>query len=270
MRKIILWIFKKALKLFSSHKIGRFRLIKIIWVFLFSHFYLFLKKYTDAAETSFMKKVIKPGDVVLDIGACLGYYTLLFAKIVGETGRVFAFEPNPENFALLKKNVDKNGYKNIILANKAVSNETGKIKMYLSEYHKADHRIYDSGDGREAIAIEAMRLDDYFKNYNGQIDFIKIDVQGAEGKVIQGMALLLQKNKALKIFTEFWPWGIRNCGLQPEEYVKLLLKHNFQIYHFNEQGNKIELADIQKLIATHAGDILEKDNCTNLFLIPNK
>lgn len=265
--QILLSTFSKGAKFLSTHGIGKFYPIKVTWHFLFPHLYLFLKRKIDAFETEVVKKEIIKGDVILDIGACVGYYTLIFARLVGEEGKVFAFEPDPENFALLRKNVEKGGYRNVILVQKAVSNKTGRIRLYLSEYHKDDQRIYDSHDGRKSIEIEAIRLDDYFKNYNGGIDFIKMDVQGAEGKVIQGMPSLLQKAGTLKIITEFWPLGLKTCGTEPEEYPKLLQKHGFKLYHVNEGKKKIEPAHIAELLETY---IPEKENYTDLLCIREK
>jgi FkbM family methyltransferase len=202
-------------------------------------------------ETEIVKKEIKKGDIVLDIGANIGYYTLIFAKLVGEQGKVFAFEPEPDNFALLEKNVEINGYRNVVLVQRAVSNKTGEIRLYLSEDNKGDHRIYDSHDGRKSIEVEAIRLDDYFKNYDGRIDFIKMDIQGAEGGAIQGMPLLLEKAKNLKLTTEFWPIGLIRFGIEPEGYLKLLLKHGFKIYHINEQEKRLEPANIALLLETY-------------------
>jgi len=201
MRKMLLAMYKKGIKILSGHGIENFYSVKVAHNFVISHLKstfaevdghkmfldskdslnLSINGVYEPFETELVKKEIKKGDVVLDIGANIGYYTLIYAKLVGEEGKVFAFEPDPDNFALLKKNVEINGYRNVILAQKAVSNKTGKIRLYLSEVNKGDHRIYDSHDGRKSIEIETIRLDDYFKNYNVRIDFIKMDVQGAEG-----------------------------------------------------------------------------------------
>jgi len=93
----------------------------------------------------------------------------------------------------LKKNVEINGYKNVELVQRAVSNKTGKIKLYLCEDNTGDHRIYDLHDERKSIEIEAIRLDDYFKNYNGAVDFIKMDIQGAEGGQFKGCLICWRK-----------------------------------------------------------------------------
>jgi len=114
-----------------------------------------------------IKKYIQRGAVVLDAGAKIGYFTLIFARLVGDEGKVFAFEPAPENFALLKKNVEINGYQNVVIEQKAISNKTGKARLYLYEDHKGKHRIFDPGEGQQFIEIETIRLDDYFE----QIDY---------------------------------------------------------------------------------------------------
>src|SRR3989344_9219581 len=74
--------------------------------------------YYEPYLTRVFDQHIKKGDTVLDIGANIGYHTLHFARLVGETGKVYAFEPHPSNFALLKKNIEANGYKNVVLVQK--------------------------------------------------------------------------------------------------------------------------------------------------------
>jgi len=216
-------------------------------------------------ETEIVKKEIKEGDVVLDIGANIGYYSLIFAKLVGKEGKVFAFEPEPENFALLKKNVEINGYKNVILVQKAVSNKTGRTKLYLCEESAGDHSIYEL-NGRQSMEIEVIRLDDYFIDYDGKIDFIKIDVQGAEGEAIQGMPNLLNKNKTVKIIAEFCPLGLKRSGIEAEEFLKLLQKHDFKLYRVDKQKIK-PLVNLRKLLEIYTP---ENENFTSLLCLREK
>jgi FkbM family methyltransferase len=177
--------------------------------------------------TKIFKKEIRSGYVVLDIGAHIGYYTLIAAKLVGKNGKVFAFEPDPTNFTLLKENIITNSYKNVVIAQKAVTNKSGKLKLYLSE-DSSGHRICDSHDGRRAIEIESVQLDDYFRNHDGHIDFIKMDVEGAEYNAIQGMLLLLKKNRNLKIVTEFYPEGLERFGTEPKKLLELIVKKAYR------------------------------------------
>jgi len=190
----------------------------------------------EPVETAFIKTQIKEGDTVLDIGANVGYFTLKFARLVGPTGRVYAFEPDPTNFAILQKNIAANGYTNVVLENKAVSNVSGPIQLYLSD-NAADHRIYDSKEAtvRQTIPIDAVRLDDYFRDRSEKIDFIKIDTQGADYAVVKGASRLLNVNRHIKITSEFWPYGLEKMGIPPRAFVSLLRNQGFQVYDLSAQ-----------------------------------
>ena len=181
-------------------------------------------------QTNFFKKNIKEGDVVLDLGANIGYFTCLFAQLVGKTGKVFAFEPEPNNFELLKKNIGVNEYKNVTIEQKAVTNKTGKIKMFLSNSPK-DHRIYDPNDNRDFIEIDAIALDDYFKDFNQEINFVKSNVQGADFGAFEGMLSIVEKCKSnIVMALEFSPALLKGFGSDPEKFVDLLIEYGFKIH----------------------------------------
>lgn len=284
MKKILLQGYRGIRRILCGHGIGEFYpIIRIInnsvYSYLKSDFAVVQghKMFLDSKdslglsingiyepfETELIKKEIKPGDVVLDIGANIGYYTLIFAKLVGGNGKVYAFEPDPTNFTLLNKNVEINGYENVVLVPKAVSNRSGKLKLYLSETNKGDHRIYNSYDGRKFVEIEGVKLDEYFKDYSGKIDLIKMDIQGAESIALQGMSELLKKNKSVKILSEFCPLYLKGAGTEPSEYLKLLLEHGFKLYEINERKKKIEPKTPEELLNIYS----PKKGETNLFCI---
>ncbi len=244
--------------------IGRLRVVRAAWAFFFEGTYFLLKGISDAFETGIVKKCVKPGDTVVDIGAGAGYYTLIFARLVGTSGKVFAFEPDPSNFALLQRNVKKSGCQNVILVNKAVSDMAETVKLYKSPYHLRDHRTYDTGDGREAIAVDSIRLDDYFKNFPNKINFIKIDIQGAEWAAIAGMRGLLNKNKKLTLLTEFWPVGLAQFGIEPKSYLSQLQEHGFTVLHMDERKKQVMNADTNALLKTYTP---ENRKFTNLLCI---
>jgi FkbM family methyltransferase len=203
----------------------------------------------EPLETEIVKQEIKKGDVVLDLGANIGYYTLIFAQLVGEEGRVFAFEPDDTNFNLLKRNVEINGYKNVTLVQKAVSHQTERVKLYLHEENKGMHNIYepDSPDS-PAIEIETVSLDDFLESYTEKIDFIKMDIEGSELDAIEGMSSILQKSKNVKLMVEFFPLGIKRLGLSPEQLLDRLVEHRFKLYHINKQTKRKEPIHAAKLL----------------------
>jgi len=218
----------------------------------------------EPAETELIRKTVKEGDIVLDIGANIGVYTVMIAEIVGEKGKVYAFEPDPTNFAILKKNVEINGYKNVILIDKAVSSKKGKLKLFLCEENTGDHKIYDSKENRKFVEIESIRLDDYFSDYKGKIDFIKMDVEGSEPGVINGASKILTKNTHLKIVTEFYPMLIEEYGYSYEQYLKDIFKLGFSVYDIEGDKNRIQeksFKDLFKKINPSLG------NGTNLFCV---
>ena len=205
-------------------------------------------------ETDLFKRQIKEGMTVVDLGAHLGYYTLIAAKLVGWRGEVFAFEPEPYNYGLLIRNIATNGYSNVIAVQKAVSNRVGSARLFLSRDNSGDHRMYDSHDGRDSIEIETVTLDKFFKDKSNGIDVIKMDVQGAEMAALQGMGNIIKKNASLKIITEFWPIGLRRFAYSPEGYLNSLIEYGFQLFHINEQKEELEPIDANACMQMCSGE----------------
>jgi len=198
----------------------------------------------DPIETSFVKNELKKDQIVLDIGAGVGYYTLLFADIVGENGKVFAFEPEPKNYNLLKKNVKLNNYKNIILKNLAVSNVTGKTKLYISDYPFM-HSILPSSSSKNSIKIPSIKLDDFFKDKDirKKISFIKVDTEGYDLQVLHGGNKLLEENNYLKLIIEFNPSPVEKAGSSSLDLLNFLKIKGFSINYVNHEKERIEPVD---------------------------
>ena len=191
-------------------------------------------------ETMVMSRQIRQGDIVLDIGAHIGYYTLIFAKLVGPAGLVFAFEPEPSSFAVLKENIRMNAYTNVVPEQLAITSERGEAPLYINPIQPGDNRIYDSHDGSPFVKVKAVSLDDYFSFYTGEIDFIKMDIQGAEMAALQGMSSLLRKSPSVIIFSEFWPFGLTTFGVDPVDYLTALQRYGFYLQNINDKRGKLE------------------------------
>jgi FkbM family methyltransferase len=180
--------------------------------------------------TAAIQSATRPGDLAVDVGANIGYYTLVLARCVGPEGRVFAFEPDPTNFAVLKQNIEANGYKNVVAMNKALSDQAASTKLFLAPSNLADHRIFDPGDGRPSISVETVTLDDVLSDPSQKPNVIKMDVQGAEYGVLRGMKSVLSRRKDITLFAEFWPYGLFKAGVNAEEFIRLLRESGFTIY----------------------------------------
>lgn len=198
--------------------------------------------------TDLFKRIVKEGMTFVDIGAHIGYYTLLVARLVGKTGKVYAFEPADDSYALLVKNIEINGYNNVIPVKKAISNKSGAKKLFLNPRNKADNRLWNSEKGYECINIEETSLDEFFETYDSKIDVIKMDIEGYEMKALQGMNNIIIKNPNLKIITEFWPGAIEGSGFSPIEFLNKLVEWGFKLYTINA-------ADIEPADPTHLIEI---------------
>jgi FkbM family methyltransferase len=216
-------------------------------------------KLHEHAEAQFFKDVTKAGMCIIDIGANLGYYTLLAAKRVGEHGRVYAFEPDPDNYSLLARNIEANGCQNVRLSAKAVSNVSGKGTLFFCEEHRGDHRLSDPGGGRKRIAIETVRLDDALPE-RLQVDVIKMDIQGAEMEAVQGMQRILLENPHLKILCEFWPAGLAIGGSSGEEFLSWVASKGLNHAYIDKRGRAVP-ATTGRLI-----DLCGRDGYINLYL----
>ncbi len=199
---------------------------------------------------------INPGDIVVDVGAHIGWHTVFLSQLVGKDGQVFAFEPEPVNFTVLEKNVSE--LDNVVLENKAVSDANEEVRLYLSEENSGDHRIYKSGS-RESVTVESVRLDDYFGAQ--EIALVKIDIQGTEVEALRGMKSLMDY-KALKLIVEFWPHGLRLAGYEPEDMMNLLDDYRFRIFDIHQE-HQVNLGSLVRVYGP-------KQYFTNLFCTRQK
>ncbi|MBI3861455.1 MAG: FkbM family methyltransferase [Planctomycetia bacterium] len=200
-------------------------------------------------ETELVLNEVRAGDIVVDVGANIGYYTLLFARRVGPAGHVYAFEPDPRNFSLLKRNVLQNGYDNVTCVPCAVSERSGSLRLFRNDGNRGDHRIYDSHDGRQVIETACLALDDFFADVARPVNFIKMDIQGAEARAWRGMQRLIANSAPnLRIVTEFWPRGLTLCGDDPRQFLNQLLALGFDVDVIDEATHRILPADPESLL----------------------
>jgi len=218
---------------------------------------IFLDRDWEPSESNLFYNNISEGDIVLDIGAHIGWYSLLASERVGKEGRVYSFEPEPQSFNILLKNIKLNHITNVVPVNKALSNSSGSKKLYLNLYKKgpATYQMWPV-DHVKSISVDVVVLDEYLKNKH--VDVIKIDVEGFEVKVFQGAEKVLSENPELIIFSEFWPEGLRKAGNSLEEYINIISKHGFSIQKIVENGEPAKISYREVLNLVYANFLLSK------------
>jgi len=200
----------------------------------------------EGLVTKIAQNLVKEKNNVLILGANIGYWTCFLAELVGNSGKVYAFEPSPENFEYLQKNVHDNNFKNTILEKKAVADKSYQTKLYLSD-GTMDNRIYDPHLNRKSIKIDVIKLDEYFKNLNLKLDYIQSNIQGADFAAILGMKELLKKSPNLKLMIEFAPKMAKEFGTDPNDFIDMLSAENFKFYEVWWYAKKAKLITSKKL-----------------------
>jgi FkbM family methyltransferase len=167
----------------------------------------------------------KKGDTVIDIGAAFGLYTITSSKQVGPNGKVIAIEAHPDSFEMLNRNIELNGLTNITTLNYAVYSRKTKVKIY-SNYTIMSERIREKKVKEKFVEVNADTLDNMLQQ-NGirqeQVNWIKIDVEGAEYEVLKGACNTLSNSKDIALYIEIH--GQNNY--QP--IIELLNSHSINV-----------------------------------------
>lgn len=160
--------------------------------------------------TKLVESLVKPGDVCVDVGASIGYFTLLFAKLSGPTGQVFAFEPTQNQYPYLVENIKQSGY-------------ASHVQAFNLGAWSAGAEIKGKVNVGQTEKINVVALDSLLTNpIQRKVDFIKIDVDGAEPEVLRGLERTIQANPQLKMVIEYYPKYIKNLGLDPQAMLDFL------------------------------------------------
>ena len=192
--------------------------------------YFFYIDVIDCIREVFIENVydkglkISKGDIVIDVGANVGMFTVKAAKQVGNSGLVIAIEPAESNLNLLKKNIELNKFKNVITIPKAVGSLEGNSKFYISK-HSATHSMvlmpFNQEIVKNEIEVEVDTLDNIAQQLNlKKIDFVKMDAEGAELTILKGAEKSLKIIKHLAI-------GAEHYDNQAEELKQFLEERGF-------------------------------------------
>ncbi|NHK31232.1 MAG: FkbM family methyltransferase [Asgard group archaeon] len=196
-------------------------------------------------------KKIKPDMCFVDVGAYLGFYSVLTSKIL-TNGEVISFEMNKNSYEILNKNLEINECYNVITTNKAVTDYNGTAKyvtngIFTSALSQLDKQLEHANINEDKV-VETTTLDAFFKNNYKKPDIIKIDVEGAEMNVLNGMENILNQNKNLMLFVEIHPNHLKHKFKSSEkEVLSKLMDIGFSVFQIKNIRRSKEKMELKQL-----------------------
>lgn len=195
-------------------------------------FGMMLYRCWEPEETKFMKDFVKEGMTVVDIGANIGYYTLLLSNLVGEKGKVLAVEPSDEYYKVCKMSVDINNYTNVVLCNCLVG-DVEKNSNFDNE-----NLVVTSNSAIEKMTTTLDKL------ISEKVDFVKIDTDGYDSNVILGMTEHFVRNPELVVMLEYCPALWNMCGVGVREFLNDIPK---SYLFYDIKGNRVEIGKLSDI-----------------------
>jgi len=193
-----------------------------------------VRKYETPLQKFYMREVTE-GMNVADVGSNKGFFLFLAAQQVGPSGSVTGFEPESRNYRATAEMIRGNGFDNVSLRQSAVSNETGEIRLVFGDGPGRNTLFADGEDGE---VVEQTRLDDEFEP--GELDLIKIDIEGAEWAALRGAENILSASSSLTVCCEVHPPILWKQDISLPEFVDLLEDHDMDVSILGTDGGKLE------------------------------
>jgi FkbM family methyltransferase len=224
-------------------------------------------------ETSIIQRLIRPGDLVADCGANIGWYSIVTAALGAS---VVAFEPMPANAALLRRNVELNELgQRIEVHQVGLGSQSGQAVLELSVANQGDHRMVAAPSGRkQTVTVEIRTLDDVLDGRRP--DLLKLDTQGSEVAILTGGRSAWAGTSGgpdPTIVIEFWPYGLQQCGATVDQLLEILgelvdVSHRcFEVHEWRSAITPLTLGDLDRM-AHVGGYSAEMKGFTNLLVIP--
>jgi len=210
----------------------------------------------ERGEISFFRSRFRADMTFIDVGANVGLYSALALSTPGFRGRVLAIEPHRESRAYLEKTIRGNAAAaSAAIVGLAASDRAETLTLYQNPDNKGDNRLYPDGllHGQETVGADT--LDNICREHGiASVGFVKIDVQGAEAKVVRGARAVLGASEDCILMTEFWPYGLARCGADALDYLEMLRELGFRLYQLSgSRGTLSAVGSPRELVARTQG-----------------
>lgn len=188
----------------------------------------------DRAEIALMSSVLGQGDTFLDVGANVGYYSLLASQLVGVQGQVHAFEPIPENAERLNSAIQRNSVQNIRVNQMAVGGSEGTLDLHIGDKQLGNSgwaSVVASDRRPNVVTVRQVTIDQYLSEHGiDAVRLVKLDIEGAEPEAIAGMGSLLNSAHAPDILVELNPWLLDRRGLDSAAITVPLAAYGYRLF----------------------------------------
>ena len=193
----------------------------------------------ERGEIAFFRSHFRADMTFIDVGANVGLYSALALSTPGFGGRVLAIEPHAESRLYLQRTLQSNRAPAgaALICELAASDRAETLTLYQNPENKGDNRVYPDPllQGEETVGADT--LDNICRRHGiATAQYIKIDVQGAEAKVVRGASGLLAASRDCILMSEFWPYGLARCGADGLEYLEMLRDFGFQLYELSDKS----------------------------------
>ncbi|MGH9918826.1 MAG: FkbM family methyltransferase [Nitrososphaerales archaeon] len=196
---------------------------------------LLLNRLWEPPTTKWFEETLHGGQVFLDVGANIGYFSLLARRLVGDDGRVIAVEAHPHLTDLLRRNMILNGFRNVTVWHRAAWSGSTELEMHTRTHFVANSSIGSLGDDQlavhadteQVVKVQADSLDELVADVP-RIDVVKVDVEGSELRVFSGLTRTFERNPHIAVMFEWSPGQLAMLGDDPKDLVDLLTDYGFR------------------------------------------
>jgi FkbM family methyltransferase len=195
----------------------------------------------DPGVAQRFQSLIRPGMVVVDVGANIGMYTLYAARLLASRGKVYSFEPAPRTFQILKDNVQVNGLLElgvVELRQVAVTDKAGAAHLAVFADDCGHNTLFFDGDNVQHVSVSTVTLDQALAGEKS-IDIVKIDAEGSEPLILRGMRQILDHNPRIRILLEFAPIHLRRAGIDPRQFLADLSSMGFGVRRIHDESGEL-------------------------------